>query len=71
MPCGFLLLSDRASSRLGLPDAQAITGLLDTIVENGRLDRARAVAWGVVRSIDYWLWGVANGLTGDPLRCSA
>jgi hypothetical protein len=22
-----------------------------------------------VRSIDYWLWGLDNGLTSDPLRC--
>jgi hypothetical protein len=42
---------------------------LDTLIENGRLDRARAVAWSFVRSIDYWLWGLENGLTIDPLRC--
>jgi streptomycin 6-kinase len=52
-----------------LPDSQAITGLLDIIVENGRLDRTKAVAWGFVRSIDYWLWGLQNGLTIDPVRC--
>jgi len=27
------------------------------------------VAWSFVRSIDYWLWGLANGLTIDPGRC--
>jgi streptomycin 6-kinase len=47
----------------------AITGLLDTLVESGRLDRAKAVAWSFVRSVDYWLWGLENGLTVDPLRC--
>jgi streptomycin 6-kinase len=52
-----------------LPDSQAITGLLGVIVENGHLDRAKAVAWGFVRSIDYWLWGLQNGLTVDPVRC--
>lgn len=52
-----------------LPGPQAITGLLDTVVENGRLDRAKAIAWGFVRSIDYWLWGLDNGLTSDPIRC--
>lgn len=52
-----------------LPDSHAIVGLLDTLVESGRLDRAKAVAWGLVRSIDYWLWGLENGLTGDPVRC--
>jgi streptomycin 6-kinase len=52
-----------------LPSSQAITGLLDTVVENGQLDRAKAIAWGFVRSIDYWLWGLDNGLTSDPVRC--
>jgi streptomycin 6-kinase len=52
-----------------LPSPQAITGLLDTVVENGQLDRAKAIAWGFVRSIDYWLWGLDNGLTSDPIRC--
>ena len=60
------LLWTRADELAG---PQAIVGLLDTIVENGRLDRAKAVAWGFVRSIDYWLWGLENGLTVDPLRC--
>ncbi len=52
-----------------LSGPQAITGLLDTLVEYGQLDRAKAIAWGFVRSIDYWLWGLENGLTIDPLRC--
>jgi streptomycin 6-kinase len=52
-----------------LPGPQAITGLLDTVVENGRLDRAKAFAWGFVRTVDYWLWGLDNGLTSDPIRC--
>jgi streptomycin 6-kinase len=52
-----------------LPDAQAITGLLGIIVENGNLDQAKATAWGFVRTIDYWLWGLGNGFTVDPVRC--
>jgi streptomycin 6-kinase len=52
-----------------LPGPQAITGLLDTIVENGQLNHAKATAWAFVRSIDYWLWGLENGLTTDPVRC--
>jgi streptomycin 6-kinase len=52
-----------------LPSPQAITDLLDTVVENGQLDRAKAIAWGFVRSIDYWLWGLGIGLTSDPVRC--
>jgi streptomycin 6-kinase len=43
--------------------------LLDHLVDAGRLDRERAVAWSVVRSVDYWLWGLENGLTEDPRRC--
>lgn len=46
-----------------------MAGLLGILVEPGRLDRAKAAAWGFVRSIDYWLWGLENGLTIDPLRC--
>jgi hypothetical protein len=52
-----------------LPGPGAITGLLDTIVVNGQLDRAKAVAWSFARTVDYWLWGLENGLTVDPLRC--
>jgi hypothetical protein len=52
-----------------LPHPRAIAGLLGIIVENGQMDRAKATAWGFVRSIDYWLWGLENGLTVDPLRC--
>jgi streptomycin 6-kinase len=52
-----------------LPGPDAITGLLGTIIEHGQLDQAKAVAWSFVRSIDYWLWGLENGLTTDPLRC--
>jgi streptomycin 6-kinase len=52
-----------------LPGPHAITALLATIVEHGQLDPAKAIAWGFVRSIDYWLWGLDHGLTSDPLRC--
>jgi streptomycin 6-kinase len=52
-----------------LPGPQAVTGLLATLVDNGQLDPAKAIAWGFVRTIDYWLWGLENGLTSDPLRC--
>jgi streptomycin 6-kinase len=51
-----------------LPGPQAITSLLGTLVDHGQLAAAKAVAWGFVRSIDYWRWGLENGLTSDP-RC--
>jgi streptomycin 6-kinase len=43
--------------------------LLDVLVATGDLDHERATAWTVVRAVDYWLWGLANGLTEDPVRC--
>jgi len=52
-----------------LSGPRAVIGLLDTLVEHGGLTRSKAVAWSFVRSIDYWLWGLANGLTIDPGRC--
>jgi streptomycin 6-kinase len=52
-----------------LSGPQAITGLVDIFADSGQLDRAKAIAWGFVRSVDYWLWGLKNGLTVDPLRC--
>lgn len=52
-----------------LPDSQSIISLLDTIVENGQLDRSKAIAWAFVRCVDYWLWGLENELTTDPIRC--
>lgn len=52
-----------------LADARAIGELLAVVVQAGELDRARAISWGFVRSIDYWLWGLEHGLTDDPRRC--
>jgi streptomycin 6-kinase len=52
-----------------LPDPQAITGLLGILVDSEQLDRAKATAWGFIRSIDSALWGLDNGLTVDPVRC--
>lgn len=43
--------------------------LLDIIVRSGDLDAGRARAWVIVRSVDYWLWGLQHGLTEDPIRC--
>jgi len=60
------LLWTRADELSGPP---AIVGLLERVVEHGRLTLGKAVAWSFVRSIDYWLWGLENGLTIDPVRC--
>lgn len=50
-------------------DDDAIRSLLDTIVDAGRLEPGRAHAWAVLRATSYWLWGLENGLTEDPVRC--
>ena len=50
-------------------DSALVRTLLDTIVEAGGLDAEKARAWTEVRAVDYWLWGLDNGLTEDPIRC--
>jgi streptomycin 6-kinase len=52
-----------------LQDAQAIRRLLATLAGSGELDGERARGWAIVRCVDYWLWGLENGLTEDPKRC--
>jgi streptomycin 6-kinase len=39
------------------------------LVEAARLDAELARAWTLVRTVDYWLWGLGVGLTEDPERC--
>jgi streptomycin 6-kinase len=39
------------------------------LVDQAGLDLPRARAWTLVRTIDYWLWALGIGLTGDPVRC--
>lgn len=41
------------------------------LVESAELDPDLARTWTVVRCLDYWLWGLAAGLTEDPPRCAA
>jgi hypothetical protein len=43
--------------------------LLDLLAETGGLDVDAARGWTVARCVDYWLWGLARGLTIDPARC--
>jgi len=52
-----------------LSNDAAIRDLLGFIVEAGHLRSDRAEVWAFVRTVDYWLWGVAHGLTADPARC--
>ncbi|HEX4212386.1 MAG TPA: aminoglycoside phosphotransferase family protein [Candidatus Dormibacteraeota bacterium] len=53
-----------------LKGAAGILAVLDVIVDAAGLDRERAAIWGFVRAIDYWVWGLDNGLTEDPVRCN-
>lgn len=41
-----------------------------TIVDAAELDAERAWTWVLFRTVDYWLWGLAHGLTEDPPRCA-
>jgi streptomycin 6-kinase len=41
-----------------------------TLVATAELDRDRARDWVVFRTTDYYLWGLAAGLTEDPPRCN-
>jgi streptomycin 6-kinase len=55
-----------------LEDIEAQGGVsraLDTLVASAELDSERAHAWAYVRTVDYWLSGLAAGLTIDPPRC--
>lgn len=50
-------------------DAAAVHGLFAALVSCSDLDPHRAWAWTVVQTVNYWLWGLNAGLTGDPVRC--
>ena len=55
-----------------LEDVEANGGVrqhLASIINVAGLDPHIAHAWVRVRCLDYWLWGLANGLTIDPVRC--
>ncbi len=53
-----------------MPDPAALRAFFDRVVEAGALDRDLARAWTLFRAVDYWLWGLDNGLTEDPVRCA-
>jgi streptomycin 6-kinase len=52
-----------------LEDDAAIRRLLAVLAGSGELDGEKARGWAIVRCVDYWLWGLENGLTEDPKRC--
>lgn len=52
-----------------MADGAEIREHFTTIVREAELDAERARDWVVFRAVDYWLWGLAHGLTTDPERC--
>lgn len=46
-----------------------IREMLDALVSSADLDPERARRRAVIRSADYFLWGLGHGLTIDPPRC--
>lgn len=56
-------LADKANGDEGL------RRLLRLLVDNGEMNAGIARGWAIVRSVDYWLWGLEKGLTWDIARC--
>lgn len=52
-----------------LPTEAAVVGTFDRFVRAADVPRDRARAWVVLRATSYLLWGLAHGLTEDPVRC--
>ncbi len=53
-----------------MPDPATLRAFVTRIVEAGALDAGMARAWTLFRAVDYWFWGLDNGLTEDPVRCA-
>ena len=52
-----------------MPDADAIRDHLDIAVAAAEVTAAHGRDAILFRTVDYWLWGLAAGLTEDPARC--
>ena len=52
-----------------LADSRGVRRAFDLIVDVAGLDRDRALAWTLVRSTGYLLWGLSVGFDRDPARC--
>jgi streptomycin 6-kinase len=52
-----------------MADVPAIVTCFDIAVRASGVDRDRARDAVVFRTVDYWLWCLAAGLTEDPSRC--
>ncbi len=55
-----------------LEEIEASAGLerhFRALVESASLNEPLAREWTLVRTVDYWLWGLSVGFTEDPVRC--
>ena len=52
-----------------MSDATEIIGHFAAAADAAGIDRGHGEDWVVFRTVDYWLWGLAAGLTEDPRRC--
>ncbi len=52
-----------------MTDADEIVHHFEAVVGAAGVDREHGRDWVVFRAVDYWLWGLAAGLTEDPRRC--
>lgn len=52
-----------------MSDDSEILGHFEAAVGAAGIDLDHARDWVVFRTVDYWLWGLAAGLTKDPHRC--
>jgi streptomycin 6-kinase len=52
-----------------MPGPDSILDHFRIVVSAADLDLHHALDWVRYRTVDYWLWALANGLTEDPERC--
>jgi streptomycin 6-kinase len=52
-----------------MPDTAAILDHFHTAATAADIDPDHGRDWVLYRTVDYWLWGLATGLTEDPERC--
>ena len=52
-----------------MADGDEIHHWLDVVADAAGIDRDHARNWVLFRTTSYWLWGLAHGLTEDPVRC--
>lgn len=53
-----------------MADDRTIRDQLARIARAAGVDHDHARAAVIFRTVDYWLWGLHNGLTEDPVRCA-